>query len=66
MKLHSVDRSITVQSSNVDLGDALPTHARQAILRVADKYFGQLNRAAVHVTREGQTYRCTDRRELTG
>ena len=59
MKLQSVDRSISVQSSTVDLGDALPAHVRQAILRVAGKYFGRLNTAAVHFAREGQTYRCT-------
>jgi ribosomal subunit interface protein len=59
MKLQSVDRSISVQSSNVDLGDALPAHARQAILRVAGKYFGRLNSAAVHFVREGKAYRCT-------
>jgi len=54
-----VDRAISVQSSNIDLGAALPTHARQSILRVAGKYFGRLNAAAVHFTREGTTYRCT-------
>ena len=59
MKLRSVDRTISVQSSNVDLGAALPEHARQAILRVAGKYFGRLHAAAVHFTREGRTYRCT-------
>ena len=59
MKLQSVDRSITVQSANVDLGTALPAHARQAILRVAGKYFGRLNTAAVHFAREGKAYRCT-------
>ena len=59
MKLRSVDRDISVQSSTVDLGDALPAHARQAILRVAGKYFGRLHSAAVHVTREGKAYRCT-------
>ena len=59
MKLKSVDRSISVQSSNVDLGGALPAHARQAILRVAGKYFGRLHAAAVHFSREGRTYRCT-------
>jgi ribosomal subunit interface protein len=59
MKLKSVDRDISVQSSNVDLGDALPAHARQAILRVAGKYFGRLHSAAVHFAREGQTYCCT-------
>jgi ribosomal subunit interface protein len=59
VKLRSVDRAISVQSSNIDLGAALPTHARQSILRVAGKYFGRLNAAAVHFTREGTTYRCT-------
>jgi len=28
-------------------------------LRVAGKYFGRLNSAVVHFTREGQTYHCT-------
>jgi ribosomal subunit interface protein len=55
----SVDKTITVQSSNVDLGDALPEYARDNILRVAAKYFGRLNTAAVHFTVEGITYRCT-------
>ena len=59
MKLTSVDRTISVQSSNIDLGAALPAHARQSILRVAGKYFGQLSTAAVHFTRDGKTYRCT-------
>jgi ribosomal subunit interface protein len=59
MKLQSVDRSISVQSSTIDLGDALSAHARQAILRVAGKYFGRLNSAAIHFTREGKAYRCT-------
>ena len=34
----------------VDLGAALPAHARQRILRVASKYFGRLSAAAVHFT----------------
>ena len=59
MKLHTVDKNITVQSSNVDLGSNLPEHARQSILRVASKYFGRLNTASVHFTREGITYRCS-------
>ena len=58
MKLRSVDRAISVQSSNIDLGDALSAHARQSILRVAGKYFGRLS-TAVHFTREGTSYRCT-------
>jgi ribosomal subunit interface protein len=59
MKLQTVDKDITVQSSNVDLGSSLPTHARESILRVASKYFGRLNTASVHFNREGITYRCS-------
>jgi ribosomal subunit interface protein len=59
MKLQAVDKDITVQSSNVDLGSSLPEHARQSILRVASKYFGRLNTASVHFNREGITYRCS-------
>ena len=59
MKLHSVDKDITVQSANVDLGSNLPDHARESILRVASKYFGRLNTASVHFNREGITYRCS-------
>jgi ribosomal subunit interface protein len=59
MKLETVDKNITVQSSNIDLGSSLPTHARESILRVASKYFGRLNTASVHFTKEGITYRCS-------
>ena len=44
---------------NVDLGDALRTHAEENILRVAGKYFGRLNVGAVHFNKEGINYRCT-------
>jgi len=59
MKLEAVDKNITVQSSNIDLGGSLPSHAREGILKVASKYFGRLNAASVHFNREGITYRCT-------
>ena len=59
MKLQDVDRTIRVQSSNVDLGDVLPEYARRSILQVASKYFGRLNAATVHFSREGAAYRCT-------
>jgi ribosomal subunit interface protein len=59
MALESVDSPISVQSSNVDLGDAFRDFARQNIMRVASKYFGRLNTASVHVTREGLLFRCT-------
>jgi ribosomal subunit interface protein len=59
MKLESVDKAITIQSANVHLGDRLPEYARENILRVTSKYFGRLNTAAVHFTKEGITYRCS-------
>jgi ribosomal subunit interface protein len=59
MKLKSVDQTILVQSSNVDLGDLLPDYARTSILQMTAKYFGHLNTASVHFKREGATYRCT-------
>jgi ribosomal subunit interface protein len=61
-----MNATITVQSSNVDLGEALPQHARESIERVAGKYFGHLTTAAVHFTREGQSYRCTVNIQMGG
>ena len=66
MKLQTVDKDITVQSSNVDLGSSLPEHARQGILRIASKYFGRLNTASVHFNREGITYRCSVNMQMGG
>ncbi len=57
---------ITVQSANVHLGDRLPDHARESILRVASKYFGKLNAASTHFTREGITYRCSVNIQMGG
>ena len=59
MKLQTVDKNITVQSSSIELGSSLPEFARERILRVATKYFGRLNTASVHFNREGTTYRCS-------
>jgi len=59
MSLEGAENSILVQSSNVDLGDIFPEYARTNIRHVAGKYFGRLNNASVHVTRDGITYRCT-------
>src|SRR4051794_39330535 len=58
--------TITVQSSTIDLGEVLPQYARESIGRVAGKYFGQLATAAVHVTREGQFYRCAVKMQMSG
>jgi len=59
MKTGETNHNITVQSSNVGLGEALPQRAREAILKVADKYFGHLSSAAVHFSKDGHSYRCT-------
>ncbi|WP_114946776.1 ribosome hibernation-promoting factor, HPF/YfiA family [Microvirga calopogonii] len=66
MKLESVDKAITIQSSNVHLGDGLPDHARESILRVASKYFGRLNTASAHFSKEGITYRCSVNMQMGG
>jgi ribosomal subunit interface protein len=52
-------KAITIQSSNIHLGDGLPDYARENILRVASKYFGRLNTASAHFSKEGITYRCS-------
>jgi ribosomal subunit interface protein len=54
-----VAKTITIQSSNIDLGDNFRNHAQQSIIRAARKYFGQLNMASVHVSREGPLFDCT-------
>jgi ribosomal subunit interface protein len=59
MALDTLGKAISVQSSKVDLGDTFRHHAQQSIVRAASKYFGQLNTASVHVTREGPFFRCT-------
>src|SRR5215218_6760459 len=59
MRLETVDKNITVQSSSIDLGSSLPGHVRDSVFRVASKYFGRLNTASVHFNREGITYRCS-------
>jgi len=66
MRLETVDKNITVQSSSIDLGSGLPGHVRDSVLRVASKYFGRLNTAAVHFNREGITYRCSVNMQMGG
>ncbi len=61
-----VDRAITIQSSNIHLGDGLPDYARENILQVASKYFGRLNTASAHFTKEGITYRCSVNMQMGG
>src|SRR5215203_3761406 len=64
MRLETVDKNITVQSSSIDLGSSLPGHVRDSVDRVASKYFGRLNTASVHFNREGITYRCSVNRRM--
>ncbi|WP_046867371.1 ribosome hibernation-promoting factor, HPF/YfiA family [Microvirga massiliensis] len=59
MKLSSVDRTITVESATVDLGEILPEYVRKNVLQVAGKYFGRLNAGTVYFKKEGITYYCT-------
>ncbi len=66
MKLESVDKAIMIQSSNVRLGDSLPAYARESILRMASKYFGRLNTASAHFSKEGITYRCSVNMQMGG
>jgi ribosomal subunit interface protein len=66
MRLETVDKNITVQSSSIDLGSSLPGHVRDSVLRVASKYFGRLNTGSVHFNREGITYRCTVNMQMGG
>jgi ribosome-associated translation inhibitor RaiA len=59
MDLQSVSKAIAVHSSNIDLGDTFREFAKRGILRSTIKYFGQLNTASVHVSRDGPLFRCT-------
>ena len=66
MALDRTGKAISVQSSKVELGDTFRSHAQQSIIRTASKYFGQLNTASVHVTREGPFFRCTVNIQMGG
>lgn len=66
MAQQDADQAITIYSSNIHLGDGLPDYARENILRVASKYFGRLNTASAHFTKEGITYRCSVNMQMGG
>jgi ribosomal subunit interface protein len=53
------EENITVGSANVSLGSAFPDLAKQQIREVAEKYFGDLTTASVHVSKEGTSFRCS-------
>jgi ribosomal subunit interface protein len=58
MEFDGLDGVITVKSANVDLGQALPQHVRESVLRITAKYFGELVAAPVYFSREGPLFRC--------
>jgi ribosomal subunit interface protein len=66
MKLESVEKPIIIGSANIDLGDALRTHAEQSILKAAGKYFGRLTDASAHFNRDGLNYRCSVNMKMGG
>ena len=53
------EEKITVGSANVSLGSNFPDLARKQIVEVAEKYFGDLTTASVHVSKEGAAFRCS-------
>jgi ribosomal subunit interface protein len=50
---------ISVRSSNIHLGSALPARARRGVVRIARKYLGRLNGASVYFKREGRSFSCS-------
>jgi ribosomal subunit interface protein len=54
-----IGKNITVGSSNVEIGEALTTRAKQELVDLASKYFGKLTTASVHFSPDGHQYRCT-------
>jgi ribosomal subunit interface protein len=54
-----IDKAITVGGSNVETGTALGQKAREALSKIASRYFGRITAAGVHFTREGINYRCS-------
>lgn len=59
MKRDNLDSLIPVKSANVELGAALPQHARDCILRATRKYFDEMTAASVYFSREGAFIRAT-------
>ena len=55
----AVDEEIHVQSSDIDLGQALVEHCRTRVTETGRKYFGKLTRASVHFRHEGQAFACS-------
>lgn len=64
MKLSGIDKTILVQSSNVDLGDALTSHCRMKIQDTAGKLFNHLTEASCHFKREGSMVTCSIRMKV--
>jgi len=54
-----IDKAITVGGSNIETGTALGQRAREALNKLASRYFGRITAAGVHFAREGGNYRCS-------
>ncbi|SCY57771.1 HPF/RaiA family ribosome-associated protein [Microvirga guangxiensis] len=59
MKQNATLAPIRINSSNIDLGEALPRKVQEEILHVAETHFGHLKHATVGFTRDGHWYCCT-------
>ena len=59
MAIERAESPITMESSNQPITDLLREHGRDAILKTAEKYLGNLVSASVHFTGEGILSRCS-------
>lgn len=64
MKLHGVDKTIQIQSSNIELGDSLTIYAREKIEDLAAKLFGRITSCEVHFRKEGAMVACSVRMKV--
>ncbi|RYD67536.1 MAG: ribosome-associated translation inhibitor RaiA [Verrucomicrobiaceae bacterium] len=61
-----IDQAVNIQSSNIDLGEALTWHARQKVENLGAKFFGRITSAYVHFRKEGETTVCSIRFKVGG
>lgn len=59
MKLNGANSPIRINSSNVELGEALPHKVQEEIRHVAESHFERLKHASVGFRRDGHWYSCT-------
>ena len=59
MKQNAISAPIKINSSNIDLGEALPRKVEDELLHVALTYFRELHHGTIGFTRDGHSYSCT-------